>query len=201
MKLNVTHRPQGQNRGFTLVELLIVIGLIATLAGVSVPVYNGIMRKMRETQARQLGLSVQNSVKGYYNEYMKYPLPPGGGGSEATAVMTDSTLVPALMAKDEVLNPRGVRFLPELKDATDSRKNGLVLTDGLGSIFDPWGGMYSVLMDSGDYNNELENPDTEATSPTLFQSVAVWSNGEDMKDTTWDDNISTWSTSVKDGRK
>ena len=53
------NRPLRANRAFTLLELLIVIAIIAVLAGISVPVYQSIMMAARRTQSlsnmRQFG--------------------------------------------------------------------------------------------------------------------------------------------------
>jgi prepilin-type N-terminal cleavage/methylation domain-containing protein len=200
MKLSVLSRPQGRRHsGFTLVELLIVISLIAVLAGVSVPVYNSINKRMREQQARVMAIQIQNAVKNYYTEYMKYPA--GDGGSEATAMKTDQLLVNVLLGKDETLNPRGIKFLPEFKDASDSGKNGLVTSEGSARVVDPWGEEFNVLMDLGDYNNEIENPDVESSSKILNMSVACYSGGEDKDPETWEDNIASWATSVRGEKK
>jgi prepilin-type N-terminal cleavage/methylation domain-containing protein len=198
MKLPQVTSPRGRH-GFTLVELLVVITLIAVLAGVSVPVYNSIMKNMRVTQTRVLAVSLQNSVKGYYTEYQKYPV-PSTGGSETEAIRTDSMLIPALMGKDPITNPRQIPFLPELKDATETGKYGLIMEGGGATsarVVDSWGEEYFVIMDL-DYNNEVENPDVDSASSTLYQTILVYSGGEDREPENWDDNVMSWTNTRKD---
>lgn len=178
--------------GFTLVELLVVIAIIAALAAISVPVYQSILRKMTREQARHMTLSLVNAAKSYFAEYSRYPLPQEGG-SEVEAIRTDEQLTGALLGTDPMMNPKRIQFLPDLKDATDTGKNGLIMSGDLPRLVDPWGEEYYVIMDA-DYNSEIENPNPASGASTLRQGVLVYSAGPDKEGSTWEDNIMSWST-------
>ena len=175
-----------------MVELLVVIAIIATLAAIGVPAYSSILRKMKVTQAEVLAGQIQNSIKNYYVEYQKYPLPEGGGGGEVTPLMSDELIVNTLLGRDPVTNPKKIAFLPELKEVGPEGVYGLK-TQGEGAIIvDPWGMEYNIIMDA-DYSSDVDNPNPASGSPKLYQTVLVWSSGPDKDAATWEDNVATWT--------
>ena len=180
-------------RGFTLVELLVVITIIAVLVGISVPVYNTVMRNAKKQQANVLCNAIKNAVKGYYSEYSKFPLPAEGTATETTALRTDATIVPALLGTNTQLNPRTIKFLPDLKQVEPGGANGLIVDGEEVSVVDPWGEELYIMMDV-DGDTKIENPDSGSASTTLYQDVIVYSSGPDKDPMTWEDNINTWTT-------
>jgi prepilin-type N-terminal cleavage/methylation domain-containing protein len=70
MKLNP------QIKAFTLVELLVVITIIATLAGIAFPVYNQVQEKGKQTKAlaaaKQIGLACKIYASDYDGAFPKY---------------------------------------------------------------------------------------------------------------------------------
>lgn len=82
MLINTRHHtrtPRNVARGFTIVELLIVVVIIAILASITVVAYNGV-------QARALNAKVISSVNSslklltmYYNEHSAWPEEPAPG--------------------------------------------------------------------------------------------------------------------------
>jgi prepilin-type N-terminal cleavage/methylation domain-containing protein len=179
-------------RAFTLVELLVVVTIIAVLAGISIPAYQGILKKMTEQQARTMDQTLVNSISSYFAEYNKYPL-PADYGSEVGALRTDEQLTGALLATDPLMNPKRIRFLPDLKDASTTGKNGLKTSGDVATVVDPWGEEYYVIMDA-DYNGEIENPNPGVGSLKLYQKVLVYSAGPDKDGATWEDNVTSWTT-------
>ena len=64
---------QNQARGFTIVELLIVVVVIAILAAITIVSYNGIQNRAHDTTVqsdlRNYGIKINN----YYSEFNSYP--------------------------------------------------------------------------------------------------------------------------------
>lgn len=61
------------NRGFTLVELLIVIVVIAILAAISIVAYNGIQDRARNTTAAESASQLRTKVEAYNSVVGEYP--------------------------------------------------------------------------------------------------------------------------------
>ena len=54
MKAKTNVSKAKSRRGFTLVEMLVVIGMIAALAGISFPVYRSIQKKVEKQQLQMM---------------------------------------------------------------------------------------------------------------------------------------------------
>jgi len=60
--------------GFTLIELMIVVGIIGILVSVSVPLYNKYQRKSRQAEAKIALGAIYALEKSFYSEYSAYGL-------------------------------------------------------------------------------------------------------------------------------
>lgn len=140
-------------RGFTLIELLVVIAIVAILAGIATPIYNTIIRKGYESQARAMMEGLKGAVAGYQAEYNHYPNPNNSPttGNQSMDTTKNSGLVACLMGPSGASsalsgsnpNPRNIQFYnaPIAKGG----KNGF--DTNTGNLTDPWGQPMYVLMD------------------------------------------------------
>ena len=69
--------------GFSLVELLVVISIIATLTAIILPNLMGTREKARDSQRIQDLNGLRTALRMYYNDNQAYPTPVvmGGGGT------------------------------------------------------------------------------------------------------------------------
>jgi prepilin-type N-terminal cleavage/methylation domain-containing protein len=87
-----------QIKAFTLVELLVVITIIATLAGIAFPVYNTVKERGSQTKAlthaKQLGLACKVYASDYDGAFPKYDWTEAGdatSSTDANKVLTNLT--------------------------------------------------------------------------------------------------------------
>jgi general secretion pathway protein G len=63
----------GERRGFTLIEMLVVMAVIATLLTLAVPRYFRSMQRSREAVLRQDLATLRDSIDRFYGDTGKYP--------------------------------------------------------------------------------------------------------------------------------
>jgi type IV pilus assembly protein PilA len=79
-----------KDRGFTIVELLIVIVVIAILAAITIVAYNGIQQRARNTSAQESASQLQTKIEAWVGVKGTYPT-----DAEVAAGMVDTTVTEA----------------------------------------------------------------------------------------------------------
>lgn len=112
---------QTNQKGFTIVELLIVIVVIAILAAISIVAYTGIQNNARNSAAASAAASVRDTAEAYNASNGSYPTSKAqfvSGGTEALAKLpsditfTTSTSAAAATTVQGVTNPKHVVVVP-----------------------------------------------------------------------------------------
>jgi general secretion pathway protein G len=78
MRLQSNSSGRTNQRGFTIVELLIVIVVIAILAAITIVAYNGVQVRARDSQRRSDVTAIKKALELYYIDNGKFP---SGNGS------------------------------------------------------------------------------------------------------------------------
>lgn len=163
-----------RREAFTLIELLIVISIIAILAGLAFPAVQGALGQGKKAQARNDVNQLAAAIKAFQLEYGRLPA--------SAASPSSGDVVKTLIGSNTQLNPRNLVFF-EPKTA----KSGKAGWDG-NKYVDPWGMEYTVLLDTG-YSNRITT-DVGAGSQTYFTTAIIMSAGPDTNMTARTDNIS-----------
>jgi prepilin-type N-terminal cleavage/methylation domain-containing protein len=174
----------GTQRGFTLVELLVVLTVIAVLLGLLFPVFSGVQERAKRVEAKNDLTQIVTAVNAYYTEYGTYPLPEGinaDGYTVGVGGASSKDVFDALRGMPSSLNPRRIAFInpAEVKDRNHPRSG--VAPPPNGQFYDPWGQPYVLRMDA-DYDEQVPNPyppDAGAGPTRVRRGVIAWSQGRD----------------------
>ncbi|MBN1809131.1 MAG: prepilin-type N-terminal cleavage/methylation domain-containing protein [Planctomycetes bacterium] len=168
-----------RRRGFTLVELLIVISIIALLAGLTASVVVSAAKRRHTVRVMSRLNQIKLAIEQFKLENNQYPwdLPPNDT-TDVVPVFTD-------VAKE--LNPSNTDLAGNvvynvtkrdyLQFASSGSKKEI---DGTGKVVDPWGVEYNVY-----WNLSLDK-------------VVLWSNGPNGADETSDDAAAGTATDFGD---
>lgn len=208
--------PASNRRGFTIIELLVVVTIIAVLAGLVISQAPKMMEDARKLEVRNTIIALRNGIHSYQVEYNRYPIDPdqaGGGTDDAQPFLTDENtkLIETIMGDaanltgaatepdPESLNPKGIEFTT-FKMAQNGR-NGLVGAQPPFRLVDMWSQPYWVIMDTN-MDRKIENPDISNQDPKISQNatspppeylptdVGIYSTGKDITQLTGDDIVS-----------
>jgi prepilin-type N-terminal cleavage/methylation domain-containing protein len=170
-----------KDRGFTLIEMLTVIAIIAVLIGLLFPAISGALRKSEIAQARADVKAIETALKQYYTEYGKLPVRDADQGIpdeiyDAATATYQYQIINTLRAIDagdnaaHALNPRRIVFLD-----TPSRKGAI---DASGNFVDPWNQVYYIKLDNN-YDGQIANDPPYSSGPaeTIASSALVISYG------------------------
>ncbi len=145
-------------KGFTLIELIIVIAILATLAGIAYPTYMSIQENAGRTAAKKVCTDIVSAVESFkqdnngmlpYNADMVEP-DDDDQMFLTTAAGEDADLIKVLTNREDDDAERRLNSTRDIylrSDEQEQPREGLYVNEtGEISFFDPWGKPYYVVL-------------------------------------------------------
>jgi prepilin-type N-terminal cleavage/methylation domain-containing protein len=142
-------------RAFTLLELLVVIGIIGLLIGIMFPVVNAALNKAYKGRAQSEMAHLVAAIRSYYGDAGAMPVPIGDNGDPDRTYggkgYADSrqNIVINILRGIDTTNGKGRAYFDLDQDSlagTDLAGNNYDKTEGY--YLDPWGNPYLICMDT-----------------------------------------------------
>ena len=136
-------------RGFTLIEILVVIAIIVILAGISAPAIQGVLQGWREKPVRTTATLIEIAIREFKVVHQCYPWDPASPPPIAPTAEIIRELAPndsrLTLGSPPVYNTTGRVLLPAIAGG-DIRER----SSGTGdfTIRDPWNNEYGIIYEA-----------------------------------------------------
>ena len=101
---------EGRRHGFTMLELLIVIGIIAILITILLPAVNSAKTKAKEREAMATARALENAITAFKSEYGYWPCPDPNVGGTFNTVNDQSMIINNYLVMDAPENSKNIAF-------------------------------------------------------------------------------------------
>jgi prepilin-type N-terminal cleavage/methylation domain-containing protein len=146
---------KNKQSGFTLVELLVAMAIIAVLIGLAVGAISLVQRVSRDTQRRNAVAEINAQLNAYYGTNSRYPDSATAGSSDPTRIRRVGT---DIVVGTGVVSPGGAASAGAATDTTQTQYCYELQTNGY---------LLGSLLEDGTWDI------TQSTSPTASTTDCV----------------------------
>ncbi len=93
--MNRVHLTRHRERGFTLIEVMIVVAIVAILAAIALPNYQEYVRRAKRAEAEAILMEAAQYMQRYYSANDRYTAAAGKTAVEAEQKIGTASLLPA----------------------------------------------------------------------------------------------------------
>ena len=194
-------------RNFTLVEILVVIGIVAVLAAMLLAGLGGATGKAENAKAKSQIKDLQNAIAQFQLEYNKLPKPKRDDGKVYDGKVLNSDQYKWLLKVLAGITIDSDDELAKYGSNPNTRKKQFLALDKDDNYLDPWDTEFQVVFENG-YKKGIDAASVDGLvvpkNQTNFKNydVLIWSKGRDNKssdskrgDKTNEDNVYSVDTS------
>jgi prepilin-type N-terminal cleavage/methylation domain-containing protein len=163
----MTRRASRTNNGFTIVELLIVVVVIAILATITIVSYNGITKRAQQVSILAQVDRFEKSLRMYKETYGEWPLMPATTGQHFSACLGDGYAQSSAMPANSCWTDADGNALW----STSSTLNSALLEFAQG---DSKVDLHEVATSGSSRFRGILYDATNSASPTLGKYVNIW---------------------------
>ena len=197
-------------KAFTLIELMVVVGIIAILAAILLPALNAASKKADITRAKAEVKGLHAAWMAYFNEYGCWPIAnyifldqsqpssirQNAGERSMPSESTGVVMVVSVMTN--IMYPNsGVARMNQSFACTNYNPKRVTFfsykassVNAAGDMVDPWGCSYKVMFDINRDGCVARPALGSLPATNVNDSVIVWSTGPDCKESV--DDINSW---------
>lgn len=172
MKKSVSKKSTNMSKGFTLVEILVTIAILAVLMSISIPIVLRSANKGQIVKAKDVMASLNTAFDLYRNDNSgMYPISSSGSTPSVDEIRDTSDptnlFIPALIGAANTTNFDRVEYFK-----ADEATNGRSGIDPTGALFDPWGNGYIVCVDF-DSDRMIDMANTGLPTDSFFNTTGI----------------------------
>lgn len=115
-----------KKKAFSLIELLVVISIIATLTAILLPNLMGAREKASDTKRKQDMVAVKNALRLFYNDTQNYPVSGTDLGSTLATYMPNIINIGFTYTYTRTNNGDGFQLCSNMDSGIDDAKNSQI---------------------------------------------------------------------------
>lgn len=183
-------RKKFRKSGFTLVELLVVVMIIVSLASMGFVVTKNALKSAATAKAKKMSVDLAMAVENFQIDHngvlpIANPAPNGDTklkteGNDLMSILINKEKAPAA----DRVNQSGKSYFSAAE--VTGKSDGLYIQGDEVGLYDPWKNPYYIVLDT-DFDDQVIDPST-TDQRSVRKKVIVFSLGPDEKAGTDEDN-------------